>query len=159
MSKNIKILIIAFSVIIVSSVYIVSKYNSIKSTETSKTINSSSKQQSDEIDSILKTRKYQLIEGKEYIQYDLPYSTNEIMKDTKLMLQLRDKLEDENTYRTMLKLNDGNGVLVQTKFQSLTIGDLGDEFCTTNNVIYDGNVYKDKIDYFKFDTTLPYHPE
>jgi hypothetical protein len=148
MSKNIKILIIAFSVIIVSSVYIVSKYNSIKSTETSKTINSSSKQQADEIDSILKTRKYQLIEGKEYIQYDLPYSTNEIMKNTKLMLQLRDKLVDENTFFTMLKLNDGNGILVQTEFQSLTIGDLVDEFCTINNVLYNGHVYKYKIDYY-----------
>lgn len=125
-----------------------SKYNSIKSTETSKTINSSSKQQSDEIDSILKTRKYQLIEGKEYIQYDLPYSTNEIMKNTKLMLQLRDKLVAENTFFTMLKLNNGNGILVQTEFQSLTIGDLGDEFCTINNVLYNGHVYKDKIDYY-----------
>lgn len=159
MSKNIKILIITFSVIIISSVYIVSKSNSIKSIETSKNISSSSQQQPNEIDSILKTRIYKLIEGKECIQYDLPYSTNKIMKNTKLMLQLRDKLEDENTYRIMLKLNDGNGVLVQTKFQSLTIGDLGDEFCTINNVIYDGNVYKDKIDYFKFDSTTPYHPE
>ena len=97
-SKNIKILIITFSFIIISSVYIVSKSNSIKSIETSKHISSYSEQQPNEIDSILKTRKYQLIEDKEYIQYDLPYSTNEIIKNTKLMLQLRDKLVDENTF-------------------------------------------------------------
>lgn len=148
MSKKLKILIIGLSVLIIASIYIVSKSNSIKSTETSKTVNSSSHQQSSEIDSILKTRKYQLIEGKEYIQYELPYSTNEIMKNTKLMLQLRDLLVDENTFFTMLKLNDGNGVLVQTEFQSLTIGDLGDEFCTINNVLYNGHVNKDEIVYY-----------
>ncbi|WP_170075650.1 hypothetical protein [Paraclostridium dentum] len=159
MSKKLKILIIGLSVLIIASIYIVSRSNSVKSKETSKTLNSSSHQQSSEIDSILKTRKYQLIEGKEYIQYELPYSTNEIMKNTKLMLQLRDLLVDENTFFTMLKLNDGNGVLVQTEFQSLMIGGLGDEFCTLNNVLYDGSVYKDKIDYFKFKETLPYIPE
>ncbi|MDO7204621.1 hypothetical protein Q5M85_11080 [Paraclostridium bifermentans] len=50
-------------------------------------------------------------------------------------------------------------MLVQTEFQSLMIGSLGDEFCTLNNVLYDGSVYKDKIDYFKFKETLPYIPE
>lgn len=148
MSKKLKILIIGLSVLIIASIYIVSKSNSVKSKETSKTLNSSSHQQSSEIDSILKTRKYQLIEGKEYIQYELPYSTNEIMKNTKLILQLRDLLVDENTFFTMLKLNDGNGVLVQTQFQSLTIGDLGDEFCTINNVLYNGHVNKDEIVYY-----------
>ena len=148
MSKKLKILIIGLSVLIITSIYIVSKSNSVKSKETSKTLNSSSHQQSSEIDSILKTRKYQLIEGKEYIQYELPYSTNEIMKNTKLILQLRDLLVDENTFFTMLKLNDGNGVLVQTEFQSLTIGDLGDEFCTINNVLYNGHVNKDEIVYY-----------
>ncbi|WP_195336787.1 hypothetical protein [Paraclostridium bifermentans] len=148
MSKKLKILIIGLSVLIIASIYIVSKSNSIKSTETSKTVNSSSYKQSSEIDSILKTRKYQLIEGKEYIQYELTYSTNEIMKNTKLMLQLRDLLVDENTFFTMLKLNDGNGVLVQTEFQSLTIGDLGDEFCTINNVLYNGHVNKEDIVYY-----------
>ncbi|EQK38333.1 hypothetical protein C671_3383 [[Clostridium] bifermentans ATCC 19299] len=148
MSKKLKILIIGLSVLIIASIYIVSKSNSIKSTETSKTVNSSSHKQYSEIDSILKTRKYQLIEGKEYIQYELPYSTNEIMKNTKLMLQLRDLLVDENTFFTMLKLNDGNGVLVQTEFQSLTIGDLGDEFCTINNVLYNGHVNKEDIVYY-----------
>ncbi|MDO7204622.1 hypothetical protein Q5M85_11085 [Paraclostridium bifermentans] len=98
MSKKLKILIIGLSVLIIASIYIVSRSNSVKSKETSKTLNSSSHQQSSEIDSILKTRKYQLIEGKEYIQYELPYSTNEIMKNTKLMLQLRDLLVDENTF-------------------------------------------------------------
>lgn len=148
MSKKLKILIIGLSVLIIASIYIVSKSNSVKSKETSKTLNSSSHQQPSEIDSILKTRKYQLIEGKEYIQYELPYSTNEIMKNTKLILQLRDLLVDENTFFTMLKLNDGNGVLVQTEFQSLTIGDLGDEFCTINNVLYNGHVNKDEIVYY-----------
>lgn len=148
MSKKLKILIIGLSVLIIASIYIVSRSNSVKSKETSKTLNSSSHQQSSEIDSILKTRKYQLIEGKEYIQYELPYSTNEIMKNTKLMLQLRDLLVDENTFFTMLKLNDGNGVLVQTEFQSLTICDLGDEFCTINNVLYNGHVNKDEIVYY-----------
>lgn len=148
MNKKLKILITGLSVLIIASIYIVSKSNLIKSTETSKTVNSSSHKQSSEIDSILKTRKYQLIEGKEYIQYELPYSTNEIMENTKLMLQLRDLLVYENTFFTMLKLNDGNGVLVQTEFQSLTIGDLGDEFCTINNVLYNGHVNEDEIVYY-----------
>lgn len=159
MSKNIKTLIIIFSIIIISSVCILLKSNSVKSTETSKNINSFSSQQSNEIDSILKTRKYTLLEGKEYIEYDLPYSTDEIMKNEKLMLQLRDKLENENTFFTMLKLNDGNGVLVQTKFQSLTIGSLGDDFFSLNNILYDGDVYKDNVVYFKFKETLPYTPK
>lgn len=87
-----------------------------------------------------------MIDNKEYIQYELPYSLDEIIKNSTLIFQLTDI--KKNTFFTMLKLNDGNGILAQDQFRGLTLGHLSDDFSIIDKVFYNGSVYKDKIIYY-----------
>ena len=70
------------------------------------------------------------------------------MNNSKLMFQLIDVLKDENTFFTVLKLNDGNGFLAQGHFGGITIGNLTDEFCILGEVIHTATVYNNKIVYY-----------
>lgn len=142
MRKAFKISCVIF-IIIVLSAFIFFKTNLSKPNVASK--NTITTQNNYELNKILKTRDYRLIDGKEFIQYELPYSTEEIIKNSKLMFKLSDSLKTENTFFTMLKLNDGNGILAQSQFQSLTIGHLTDKFCILDSAIYSGSIEKDKI--------------
>lgn len=144
MPKHIKFFLVIFIFLILFGfIFLKLKHDDFK-------INSSKivvTQNNNEIDAILKTRDYRVIDNKEYIQYTLPCSIDEIISDSTLIFQLADILKKENTFFTMLKLNDGNGILAQDQFRGLTLGHLSNEFCIIDKVSYNGFVYKDKIVY------------
>ena len=76
MKKQLKIYLFIFILIILSGIifYKIQEPNS-RAKPMNSIVTQNNYEKNDELDKILKTRDYRVIDGKEYIQYELPYST------------------------------------------------------------------------------------